>query len=140
MRPSFLLKKKFWIRFAVILFAVPVFILSIALLILYAKQDQLIQAEIIALNQSYEGKIAIGETHLEPFANFPYISIKVEHVSISESKNGSAEKLLEVGNIYTGFNVWDIIQGNFDIKNLLIEEGSVNLIFHKDGTINIQNA
>jgi len=140
MKPSFLRKKKFWIRFTVILFAVPAFVLSIALLILYAKQDQLIQAEIISLNQSYEGKIAIGGTHLEPFANFPYISIKVEHVSISESKNGSAEKLLEVGNIYTGFNVWDIIQGNFDIKNLLIADGVVNLIFHKDGTLNIQNA
>lgn len=140
MRQSFLRKKKFWFRFLGVVFALPIILLAIALSILYLKQDELIQAEIAALNKGYKGKIEIAETHLRPFANFPYISIKIDHVSILESKDSSAEKLLKVEDIYTGFNIWDILKGNFDIKNLLIENGELNLIFHKDGSLNIQNA
>ena len=140
MKRSFLRKKKFWFRFLGIVFALPILLLTIALSILYFKQHDLIQAEIEALNKGYKGKIEIGRTHLKPFANFPYISIKIDDVGILESKDSKAEKLLSVKDIYTGFNVWDIIQGNFDIKNLLIEDGALNLIFHKDGTLNIQNA
>ena len=140
MRQSFLRKKKFWFRFLGVVFALPIMLLAIALSILYLKQDELIQAEIAALNKGYKGKIEIAETHLRPFANFPYISIKIDHVSILESKDSSAEKLLKVEDIYTGFNIWDILKGNFDIKNLLIENGELNLIFHKDGSLNIQNA
>ncbi|OUV70595.1 MAG: hypothetical protein CBC83_08385, partial [Flavobacteriales bacterium TMED123] len=140
MRQSFLRKKKFWFRFLGVVFALPIILLAIALSILYLKQDELIQAEIAALNKGYKGKIEIAETHLKPFANFPYISIKIDHVSILESKDSSAEKLLKVEDIYTGFNIWDILKGNFDIKNLLIENGELNLIFHKDGSLNIQNA
>lgn len=140
MKPSFLRKKKFWLRFLGIVLALPILLLTIALSILYLKQHDLIQAEIEVLNKGYKGKIEIGETHLKPFANFPYISIKIDDVSILESKDTTAEKLLSVKDIYTGFNVWDIIQGNFDIKNLMIEDGALNLVFHKDGTLNIQNA
>ena len=140
MKPSFLRKKKFWLRFLSIVLALPILLLTIALSILYLKQYDLIQAEIEVLNKGYKGKIEIGETHIKPFANFPYISIKIDDVSVLESKDTTAEKLLSVKDIYTGFNVWDIIQGNFDIKNLMIEDGTLNLVFHKDGTLNIQNA
>lgn len=140
MTRHFLRKKKFWIRLTVLVFAVPILLLTIALGILYLEQDDLIQSEINALNKGHKGKISIGETHLEPFANFPYISIKVDNVRILESKDSTAEVLLDVKDIYTGFNVWDILQGNYDIKNILIEDGLLNLIFHKDGTLNIQNA
>ena len=109
MRQSFLRKKKFWFRFLGVVFALPIILLAIALSILYLKQDELIQAEIAALNKGYKGKIEIAETHLRPFANFPYISIKIDHVSILESKDSSAEKLLKVEDIYTGFNIWDIL-------------------------------
>ena len=117
-----------------------VVVLSIAIAVLYLKQDGLIQSEINALNKNYKGEIKVGDTHLEPFANFPYISIKVDNVHIHESKAPGADELLHVADIYAGFNIWDILKGNYDVKNLRIEDGFLNLIYHKDGTLNIQNA
>ena len=140
MKITFLKKRKFWIRFTGIVLAVPVVLLSIAIAVLYLKQDGLIQSEINALNKNYKGEIKVGDTHLEPFTNFPYISIKVDNVSIRESKASGAEELLHVADIYAGFNIWDILKGNYDVKNLRIEDGFLNLIYHKDGTLNIQNA
>ena len=140
MKITFLKKRKFLIRFTGIVLAVPVVILSIAIAVLYLKQDGLIQSEINALNKNYKGEIKVGDTHLEPFTNFPYISIKVDNVRIHESKASGAEELLHVADIYAGFNIWDILKGNYDVKNLRFEDGFLNLIYHKDGTLNIQNA
>ena len=107
---------------------------------MYINQDEIIQSEVDALNKGHKGQVFIGDTHLEPFKNFPYISIKVDDVRILESKQKGAQEILNVADIYLGFNIWDIIEGNYDIKKLLIEDGVFKIVFHKDGSINLQNA
>ena len=71
-RFSFLKKRKFWFRFVGFAVFIPVLLFSILILIVYINQDEIIQAEIDALNKGHKGKITIGDTHLEPFKNFPY--------------------------------------------------------------------
>ena len=137
---SFLKRHKFWIRFFGFAIFVPILLFSILLLIVYFNQDEIIQAEIDALNKGHKGKITIGDTHLEPFENFPYISIRVDEVRILESKLPNAEEILSVADINLSFNLWDIVWGDYDIQGLLVEEGDFNIILHKDGTTNIQNA
>jgi hypothetical protein len=108
--------------------------------ILSQKQDALIQQEIAALNQGYQGSIVIGAIHIAPFKNFPYISIKVDSVQVYESKEPNAALILEVAGIYLGFNVLDVLAGNYDVQKLLIEDGSFNIIKHQDGSLNLANA
>ena len=140
MKFTFLKKRKFWLRFSGVLIGIPIILFSIVLLIVYINQDEIIQAEVDALNKGHKGQVFIGDTHLEPFKNFPYISIKVDDVRILESKQKESQEILNVADIYLGFNIWDVIKGNYDIQKLLIEDGSFNIVFHKDGTINLQNA
>ncbi len=139
MKLGFLKRKKFWKRLVAITILLPVLLFSILLLYVYVKQDELIQAEIAALNEGHKGKVVIGDTHLAPFENFPYISIKVDDVHVYETK-GDEAPILDVADIYIGFNLWDIIKGNYDIQSLLVEEGFFNIVLHKDGTNNLQNA
>ena len=129
-----------WKRF--ILFGALLLILfnGVLFFILYQKQDGLIQGEIAALNETYEGLIKVGDTHIAPFKNFPYISVKVDSIQVYESKDPNAALILKVADIYVGFNVWDIIAGNYDVQKLLIEDGFFNIIKHQDGSFNIQNA
>ncbi|MEL7250975.1 MAG: hypothetical protein AAFO03_21290, partial [Bacteroidota bacterium] len=108
--------------------------------IVYQTQDGLIQNEIDALNKTYEGSIVIGDTHIAPFKNFPYISVKVDSVKVYETKEKDADLILDVADIYVGFNIRDIIAANYDVQKLLIEDGFFNIIKHKDGSINIENA
>ena len=140
MKFTFLKKRKFWLRFSGVLIGIPIILFSVVLLIVYINQDEIIQSEVDALNKGHKGQVIIGDTHLEPFKNFPYISIKVDDVRILESKQKGAQEILNVADIYLGFNIWDIIEGNYDIQKLLIEDGFFNVVFHKDGSINLQNA
>ena len=69
----------------------PLALVAIALLVIYAKQDAIVQSQIDSLNESFEGEIAVGDVHLAPFESFPYISLKVDDVLIKESKAEDAK-------------------------------------------------
>ena len=64
-------RKKFWVRLTLFLFLFPLFVFSLALGIIYLKQDDLIQGFLAKANEDFEGSIKIKESHLEPFASFP---------------------------------------------------------------------
>ncbi len=119
---------------------VPVLLVFAFTFVVYQLQDGLVQREIDALNKTHKGLITIGDTHIAPFKNFPYVSLKVDSVQVYESKEEDADLILEVADIYVGFNVWDLAYAKYDVQKLLIEDGFFNIIKHKDGSLNIENA
>ena len=131
--------KKTW-KLIIILLIVPLLLFGVLLVYLQSNQSDIIQKEIAKLNQSYDGLISVGESQLAIFENFPYISIKVEGVHIYESKKDNSPEILNVKDIYVGFNLFDILQGNYDIQSLLIEDGDFNIVLLKNQTTNIQNS
>lgn len=133
-------RRKFWQRLLLICILLPFLFIGAIILIVVQNQDELAQREIAALNKTHQGLIAIGETHIAPFKKFPYISVKVDSVQVYESKAQDAELILEVADIYVGFNLMDILKGKYDVQQLLVEEGFFNIIQHKDGSFNITNA
>ncbi len=137
MKPT---RKKIWLKIGLLVVLIPVLLISILFVVIYLKQDDLIQGEIEAMNKTHKGMIVVGATHLAPFENFPYISIKVDDVQVFESKEENAAVILDVADIYVGFNLFDIISGYYDIQKLVVEAGYFNIIEHKDGSLNIENA
>lgn len=127
-------------RIALWVVILPLLVFSIIFLVAYVKQDAIVQSQITALNTSYTGKISIGDVHVAPFANYPYMSIKVDRVTIYESKVSNAPIILNVKDIYVGFSIWDVLVGNYDIQSLIIEDGFLDFVLHTDGKTNIANA
>lgn len=140
MKFNFLKRRKFWWRLIAVCLLTPVLLLSALLLYFNANQHEIIQGQIANLNETHQGLVTIGDTHLTPFENFPYISVKIDDVHIYETKGDDAPVIMEVADIYAGFNLWDIVSGNYDIQKLLVEEGFFNIVLHEDGTNNLQNA
>ena len=140
MKLLFLKKRKFWWRFIAIAILLPVLLFSALVLYIHVKQDTIIQSEIAILNKQHKGLITVGDTHLSLFGNFPDISFKVDDVHIYETKEQNAPVILDVADIYVGFDIWDIVNGDYSIRSLLIEEGFFNIVIHEDRTINFQNA
>jgi len=140
MKFTFLKKRKFWRRFILITILLPVLFLSAIIAYIYVKQDDIIQNEITILNQQHKGLITVGDTHLSLFGNFPDLSFKVDDVHIYETKEDDAPVILDVADIYMGFNIWDIVNGDYIIRSLLIEEGFFNMVVHPDRSLNYQNA
>lgn len=137
---SFLKRKKFWKRFVIILIVVPVLLFSALVGILYWKQDAVVNELISTLNEDFEGHFELEGAHISPFENFPYISIDLEGLTLYEDGSETGTPILDIHDAYIGFNIWDIVSGNMEIKSILLETGSINLVQHTDGSFNITNA
>lgn len=118
----------------------PTLCIATALLYVQSNQAEIIKGEIALLNEEHKGLITIGNSNLSLFGNFPDLSIKIYDVQIFETKADDAPLIMNVKDIYVGFNFWDIVSGNYDIHSLLIEDGIFNIVIHEDNTSNIQNS
>lgn len=132
-------RKKIW-KLISLVFLVPILVFSVIVAYIYFKQEAILQSQISKLNESHKGFISVGKSHVSVFKNFPYISFKVDDFKIFETKANDAPVIMRVDDIYVGFNLWDIINQNYDIKSVLIEDGFLNFVLHKDGTNNLENA
>ena len=140
MKSPFYQRKKFWWSVLALLLLLPVVAFFIVLVYVTQHQEHLVQEEIEALNQGHVGKISVGATHLAPFANFPYVSIKVDDVKVQEHKSPDAASILEVADIYIGLDLMDLLQGQIVVKKLLIEDGFFDIVLHEDGSDNLSIA
>lgn len=122
------------------LLAIPLIIFSAIIGVVYFKQDAIVQHLISTANKDLNGKIKIQGSHIALFQNFPYISIDLEGLSVFENSTDSLTPILQIDDAYIGFNIFEIITGNYDIKTLKIEGGFTHLIQELDGSFNITNA
>lgn len=133
-------RKKIWRRILFSVVLIPVILFGILVAILFWKQDAIVQQLIDTANRDFAGELKIEDSHISPFTNFPYVSIDLDHVKIYESKNKTGVALLEVADVYLGFDLLTIIQGKMDIKVIKIKDGAIKLVQHPDGSFNITNA
>ncbi|WP_343914641.1 AsmA-like C-terminal region-containing protein [Aquimarina litoralis] len=133
-------RKKFWKRILLIVILAPILVVGGLMLYIQSNQSEIIQGEIEKLNKEHKGLVSIGESELSLFSNFPYVSIKVYDVKIFETKEDNAPVIMDVKDTYVGFNLWDIVKGNYDIQSLVVEEGVFNIVIHENNTTNIQNS
>ncbi len=140
MKFEFLKKRKFWLRFIACVILLPLFFLSVTVLYIKIKQNSIIKDHIADLNKTHEGFISIGNTHLSLFSNFPNISFKVDDLKINETKKENSPVILDVKDIYVGFNLWDILEGNYTLKSLIVEDGFFDIVIHEDKSLNLLNA
>ena len=131
---------KFWKRLLVIVLIVPVVLFFAVVLIAYWKQDKVVQELVSTLNKDFVGEITVDGSHISPFENFPYISIDLDHVKIFETKENHEEPVVDLKDVYVGFDIWTLLSGEYDIKVLELSEGYVHVIQHKDGEMNIVKA
>jgi len=133
-------KRKFWLRCIVGIILVPLFFLGVALLYITANQNSIIKNNIAKLNKEHKGFVSIGDTHLSLFNNFPDISFKLDDLKILETKANNSPVIMDVKDIYVGFNLWDILKGNYNFRSLIIEDGFFDIVIHEDKSLNLLNA
>lgn len=134
--------KKFnsWKRVLLILVLIPFLVLFSLFVGVYWKQDTLVQTLIENVNATFSGKLLIKGSHISPFTNFPYVSIDLEQVEMYEDKSSKSALLFKVEDVYLGFNLLRILQGELKIEAIRADKGTVHFIQHKDGSFNITKA
>lgn len=132
--------RKFWKRFIITLFISPILLFSIGVVVIYFKQDQIVQELIEDMNEDFKGAAEIKGSHISLFANFPYISIDLEGFKVYESKDKKGKPLVNVNDAYIGFDMFTVLTGNMEVKKIKLEGGHIDLVQHVDGSFNIANA
>ena len=110
------------------------------MLYVQSNQAELIKKEIALLNETFKGRITVGDSRVSFWGNFPDLSIKIYDVKIFETKAHNAPIIMDVKDLYVGLNLWDLTGGNYDIQSILIRNGVFNIVIHPDNTSNLQNS
>ena len=132
--------KRFWKRILIALVLLPLLVVGGLIVYIQSNHSDIIKGQITTLNEEHKGLIRVGDSELSLFSNFPDISIKVNDVQVFETKEDNAPLLMDVQELYIGFNLWDIVNQNYDIQSLIVEDGVFNIVIHKDNTTNLQNS
>lgn len=132
--------KRFWKRFILVSIGLPVLLFFTVVLIVYIKQDAIVQDLITDLNKDFRGATEIKESHISMFENFPYISIDLQDFKVYEDKNKQGVPLIKMKDVYVGFNLWTILTGKMEVKKIKLENGNINVVQHTNGEFNIVNA
>ncbi len=132
--------KKFWKRMFIGIIIVPIVLTSILIGVLYAKHEAVVQELLKTVNADFKGEVQIKGSHISPFANFPYISIDLEELKIYETKTKKDKPIVNVKDLYLGFDLMTIMSGKMDIKLIKLRNGKINIIQDKNGELNLLKA
>jgi len=140
-KKKFWQRRKFWRRFIIITVLVPVVAFAAIVGIVYWKQDAIVGYLLEEFNEDFTGELEIKDSHISPFANFPHITLDLEDVKVWEGKDKhDISPIIELEDVYIGFNLFTLIGGDFDINFARLENGRLDLILHEDGSFNVTNA
>ncbi len=129
------LKYVFWS-----LLIVPVAFLVILIGGFYWQQDAIVRQLLESVNKGYKGHIELKESHVSLFANFPYVSIDLKETKVYENKEKNTTPIVDLKDLYIGFDLWTILSGDLDIKKIKLSNGNLNIVQHPDGEFNIVKA
>ncbi len=144
MRPisfNFLKRKKFWKRTMWFGLITPILVFTTLVFVVYLKQDAIVKSLIETANEDFKGAIRIKDSHVAPFANFPYISIDIEGLEIFEGKEfTNSTRIVHIQDTYIGFNIFELLGGRYDVKSIKLSEGAIRIVQHKNDEFNIVKA
>lgn len=130
------MKRKGWIILCMVML-VPVFLFAGIVYYVYSQQDKMTAVLLERVNESFAGRIHISKTKVAPFVNFPYVSVDLQGVQFYENKHEESDLLYEIKDIYVGFNIKELLQGQYNVYRLQLDGGEINLVNNECGELNI---
>lgn len=113
-------------------------IASVVLATLY--RDKIKDYVLAEVNKELVAPITISDkVDLTLFQQFPFVSLELNNVFVQEvSKNSKKDTLVFFRELYLGFNLFDIINKNYNIKKISAEKGVVKIVRDKEGKGNYE--
>lgn len=109
--------------------------------VLYAHEQEIADELIVRFNEGQQGQLAYHHVELSPFSAFPYISIDLKQVRFEADKHTADDPAIYAFNdVYVGFDVFDLLRGEYTIRKIVLSNGHLFLEKYADGTYNITRA
>ena len=132
--------RRFWKRIILAAVVIPTLLLVTTLFVVHQKQDEIVAEIMSSLNEDFAGSAEFESSHISFVSNFPYVSIDLENFKVFESKLKLNKPLINVNDVYIGFNLWTVITGKMEIKKIKLKNGHIDVVQHENGDFNILKA
>ncbi|QHL88291.1 hypothetical protein GU926_12955 [Nibribacter ruber] len=103
---------------------------------IYLYQDKIIQLFITEANKHIKTKVAVEKIDVSLWEKFPQVAISLQNVEITEAVPGSTAPLAKLKNIHSTFSLWDLVWGEYRIREIYLEEGEVHVKVLSNGEVN----
>ncbi|WMJ72314.1 AsmA-like C-terminal region-containing protein [Cytophagaceae bacterium ABcell3] len=120
-----------------IIFAVVLLVVVSAVGAAWYNQDRIANIVLKQLNDAQEGQMEVSRVRVAPFRNFPYISIELDSLTLYPDKSGKSVPVYQIGEAYVGFDVYDLMRGEYTMKKILLKDGFLDYVKYEDGKINL---
>jgi hypothetical protein len=114
-------------------------VLLVCWLVIYWNQLAILRHILNNLSEEIEGRLSIEDGGIAPFHKFPRIQIKLKAVKLYETQEAE-EPLVEVEDIYIGLNFWSIWGKDYEITEIELGEGRLDLYEYEDKSFNVRRA
>jgi uncharacterized protein involved in outer membrane biogenesis len=108
--------------------------------VVHHKQDDIVQELVSKANEDFVGRVALSGSHVSFIEDFPYIDIDLEHLLIYETKNDSAAPIVQLNELFVGFDLWTILSGKMEVKKIHLKNGRMDVVQYPDGSFNVSRA
>lgn len=121
----------------IVTFIVFVFVLFIGAVAIIGTQYK---EEVVSFVKNELGKkltreVKVGKIEYSLFSNFPNISVDLVSLETYSFKPGDTP-FLQLDKLHLVFDIIPLIQGEFELGEIILEEGQVNIIYGKNGEPN----
>lgn len=134
------MKRKIVVIVGLVAISILLIIPAIGIGIVYKNQKSLTQNLIRSLNKQFFGELQLKDSHIAPFAQFPYVSIDLEDLVFYEGKEAHSDTIYYAKDLYVGFRIWDLLKGDFIVKSIKLSQGGLNLVRDENTEINLLKA
>ena len=104
---------------------------------LYRNQETILKTILDQVNANQIGHLEVGGSKISPFKQFPYISLEIDSIYFYGDGEERKDTIYFIEELYVGFDAWKILQGEYQIRELTIEGGFMDLITDSTGHINL---
>lgn len=128
---------RFLLKFSLILVLIGGILLGILGGLVYYFQDDIKKYAIESLNENLQTKLDVESIDITVIKQFPYASLEFKNVVCGEAyERANTQPLFSAGRIYLQFNLWNVIDQNYTVKKITLEDAVVNLYRDKSGKDN----
>lgn len=124
-----------------LLVIVSVIVLLISTLFIIGKfyKDEVINLIVSELNKQLITPVSVGKIDFSLLAKFPSASIQFSDLKIKEaSESKTKDNLIAAKSLFLEFNIFNILSGNYKIKNIHLSNGVANIKTFGNGKNNFK--
>ncbi len=130
----------------IILYLVSLFVFLTGVFFLYflVKKDDIAASLLLGLNENINGEVRFSNIYLDPFAQFPYISLALEDFSLYEHEEDERtileDPVTEFENVFVAVDFFDLFDDKFVVTKVLFANGYLDIVKYQNRQHNFEIA